>query len=98
MTAATRAMPSDMELVRAFVRSKDHDAFAQLVRRHVDMVYATALRRVRDRHLADDVTQATFVILADRARTLDERDRKSTRLNSSHSQISYAVFCWKKIS
>src|SRR5438270_2167280 len=27
---------------------------------------------------------------------LDGRDRKSTRLNSSHSQISYAVFCLKK--
>src|SRR2546430_13768982 len=27
---------------------------------------------------------------------LPERDRKSTRLNSSHSQISYAVFCLKK--
>src|SRR2546427_8865085 len=27
-----------------------------------------------------------------------ERDRKSTRLNSSHSQISYAVFCLKKKS
>src|SRR2546430_13063613 len=26
----------------------------------------------------------------------DRRDRKSTRLNSSHSQISYAVFCLKK--
>src|SRR2546430_17680146 len=26
----------------------------------------------------------------------DEQDRKSTRLNSSHSQISYAVFCLKK--
>src|SRR2546427_8923283 len=26
----------------------------------------------------------------------DYRDRKSTRLNSSHSQISYAVFCLKK--
>src|SRR2546427_12021640 len=26
----------------------------------------------------------------------DPRDRKSTRLNSSHSQISYAVFCLKK--
>src|SRR5688572_31530293 len=25
-----------------------------------------------------------------------EKDRKSTRLNSSHSQISYAVFCLKK--
>src|SRR5688572_32627316 len=27
---------------------------------------------------------------------LRRRDRKSTRLNSSHSQISYAVFCLKK--
>src|SRR2546427_9401735 len=30
------------------------------------------------------------------ARCRDCRDRKSTRLNSSHSQISYAVFCLKK--
>src|SRR2546422_6767789 len=29
-------------------------------------------------------------------RTTDERDRKSTRLNSSHGYISYAVFCLKK--
>src|SRR5688572_32761551 len=28
--------------------------------------------------------------------TVDIEDRKSTRLNSSHSQISYAVFCLKK--
>src|SRR2546427_9494054 len=28
--------------------------------------------------------------------TTRSRDRKSTRLNSSHSQISYAVFCLKK--
>src|SRR5688572_31481463 len=26
----------------------------------------------------------------------DGEDRKSTRLNTSHSQISYAVFCWKQ--
>src|SRR5688572_31080438 len=30
------------------------------------------------------------------AADLPRRDRKSTRLNSSHSQISYAVFCLKK--
>src|SRR2546427_7769308 len=30
------------------------------------------------------------------ARTTGTQDRKSTRLNSSHSQISYAVFCLKK--
>src|SRR2546427_8463163 len=32
----------------------------------------------------------------DAARRAASRDRKSTRLNSSHSQISYAVFCLKK--
>src|SRR5205085_4681710 len=32
----------------------------------------------------------------DTAAPVDSRDRKSTRLNSSHSQISYAVFCLKK--
>src|SRR5688572_31108360 len=31
-----------------------------------------------------------------RSDSLRESDRKSTRLNSSHSQISYAVFCLKK--
>src|SRR2546427_9492248 len=31
-----------------------------------------------------------------RGRVHDRTDRKSTRLNSSHSQISYAVFCLKK--
>src|SRR2546427_4217811 len=30
------------------------------------------------------------------AQLAEDRDRKSTRLNSSHSQISYAVFCLKK--
>src|SRR5256886_4452973 len=34
--------------------------------------------------------------LAKRDGTTSEEDRKSTRLNSSHSQISYAVFCLKK--
>src|SRR2546430_4295043 len=33
-----------------------------------------------------------------RARSISRSDRKSTRLNSSHSQISYAVFCLKKKS
>src|SRR2546422_6833431 len=31
-----------------------------------------------------------------RGKTLSPRDRKSTRLNSSHGYISYAVFCLKK--
>src|SRR2546427_2392807 len=35
-------------------------------------------------------------IVQDRLRRTLGQDRKSTRLNSSHSQISYAVFCLKK--
>src|SRR5687768_17871530 len=35
-------------------------------------------------------------LAAERARLLAEPDRKSTRLNSSHGYISYAVFCLKK--
>src|SRR3712207_7946151 len=37
-----------------------------------------------------------FVALTVAAYTLAARDRKSTRLNSSHANISYAVFCLKK--
>src|SRR5205085_6510582 len=37
-----------------------------------------------------------FIRLVGFARADEREDRKSTRLNSSHSQISYAVFCLKK--
>src|SRR2546427_5819200 len=40
--------------------------------------------------------RATREALQQRPGFLREADRKSTRLNSSHSQISYAVFCLKK--
>src|SRR2546430_12312642 len=42
-----------------------------------------------------DQPGATSTILL-RCEPIPNRDRKSTRLNSSHSQISYAVFCLKK--
>src|SRR2546430_10265513 len=37
-----------------------------------------------------------IIICGERSGALGPADRKSTRLNSSHSQISYAVFCLKK--
>src|SRR2546427_4022922 len=45
-----------------------------------------------------DVTCAIGIFMCDyaKAQVIMKIDRKSTRLNSSHSQISYAVFCLKK--
>src|SRR5688572_31100960 len=45
--------------------------------------------------LAKLIKQATGEKMAPRS-IAEKLDRKSTRLNSSHSQISYAVFCLKK--
>src|SRR5205085_11713620 len=44
----------------------------------------------------DQRTEARQVAWRRDSRAPRTRDRKSTRLNSSHSQISYAVFCLKK--
>src|SRR5690606_40337613 len=53
------------------------------------------VRACRDRERLDGVAQAALVALLGLPAHLDE-DRKSTRLNSSHVKISYAVFCLKK--
>src|SRR5688572_31905723 len=56
---------------------------------HADLVCA------RSRGLDDARCDDPLRRRQDRA-CRDHQDRKSTRLNSSHSQISYAVFCLKK--
>src|SRR2546430_11012407 len=66
-----------------------------------ESIPARCLREARAVDLADGVLllrrDGTEVpIGAQQQHTVGQVDRKSTRLNSSHSQISYAVFCLKK--
>src|SRR2546430_8959867 len=59
--------------------------------------YTTLFRSHRALRLADAAEREHHVIGRERRAVVKlHADRKSTRLNSSHSQISYAVFCLKK--
>src|SRR2546429_1500862 len=67
--------------------------------RHVGQgnVFAQSRGRRTARHYADVFSgsvRAAILVACDSA--IDHLDRKSTRLNSSHGYISYAVFCLKK--
>jgi len=57
----------DCVLLRAFVRQGDQTAFAAVVHRHLDMVYATAWRKLEDPGAAEEVAQNVFAALARKA-------------------------------
>src|SRR5215212_4618080 len=65
--------PSDAELIALYVREHSEPAFGQLVARHINLVYAAALRQLRDPQLAHDVTQDVFILLARRCADMDDR-------------------------
>ena len=60
---------SDWELLKAYTAG-DAGAFSEIVRRHGGLVYSAALRRTRDVHLAEDITQAVFLLLSKKARPM----------------------------
>ena len=64
-------MENDAQLLRRYADEKSETAFAELVRRHLDLVYSAALRRLGgDAHHAADVAQQVFTTLARDGRKL----------------------------
>jgi RNA polymerase sigma factor (sigma-70 family) len=65
-------MVEDAELLRRYVGDGSQEAFAEIVQRHLDLVYFSALRRTNDAPLAQDITQTVFIRLAEHARMLQQ--------------------------
>lgn len=57
-------MTSDLDLLRQFAREQSQDAFSEIVRRHLNLVYSAALRQVRSSQLAEEIAQSVFADLS----------------------------------
>jgi RNA polymerase sigma factor (sigma-70 family) len=85
-------MTTDPELLRRYLEDNDESAFAELVQRHLGLVYSVALRRVGgDAQLAEDVAQNVFADLARKAASLIERPALSGWLYGSAHVASAAI-------
>src|SRR5882724_8962879 len=61
---------TDLQLLARYTRGHAEDAFAEIVRRHLDLVHSAALRQVRSPQLAEEVAQSVFTDLAQNAKRL----------------------------
>ncbi len=63
----------DMALVREYAQNNSERAFSTLVSRHVNLVYSVALRQTHNPHLAEEITQSVFIVLARKAGSLNPK-------------------------
>lgn len=81
----------DQQLLCQYVERQSELAFAELVHRHIDLVYSAARRMVRDSHLAEDVTQDAFAALAKSAPQLVEHRVLSSWLHRTAQNLAANV-------
>jgi RNA polymerase sigma factor (sigma-70 family) len=82
-------MATDNELIRDYTRTGSESAFTELVRRHINLVYSTALRETHgDAPGAEDITQAVFA----------EAARKASRLCRHPAMAGWLYTCVRHMS
>src|SRR6516165_8064241 len=87
MAAEMLAEDSDRQLVNRMLAERDEAAFEAVVHRHGPMVYRVCWRVLRHSHDAEDAFQATFLVLAQKLRTL----RKHASLASWLHGVAHRV-------
>jgi RNA polymerase sigma factor (sigma-70 family) len=87
----TQSAVQDAELLAEFCCTQSAQAFASIVHRYIDLVYATARRMVGDEHLAQDVTQATFLVLMKKARRVDAHNLAGWLVNATRLVAKEAI-------
>src|ERR1700722_5575238 len=58
------------DLLIDYTRNRSSQVLGQLIEQHIDFVYASAFRQLKDSNLAEDVTQAVFIILTRKAASI----------------------------
>ncbi len=81
----------DRQLLDRFINSHDADAFAAIMERHAALVYGVCRRVVQDSHQAEDIFQATFLLLARKARSLRQSELLANWLFGVARRLSLKV-------
>ncbi|WZO98917.1 RNA polymerase sigma factor [Isosphaeraceae bacterium EP7] len=87
-TSGTAAGQTEAQLLDRFATSGDESAFETLVARHGPMVHGVCRRLLRDPNDADDAFQATFLVLARKAGTIDDREALASWLYGVARRVS----------
>src|SRR5215471_8031260 len=88
MVAETLREQSDRQLVERLLAGRDEAAFEAIVRRHGPMVYRVGWRVLQQEQDAEDAFQATFLILAQRLRTVRRHASLASWLHGTAHRVA----------